>query len=266
MAMRAAARAFGVALMVVTLGPAALPQRAPSTYDPARKERLSKPRDSFIDFTLKRINPSDKDYGEELAGDRNLLIADTVESRYFWSNLVALALLGCFFILLAFQQRRLNRTSWKSAEIIAQYEHAIGRANLQVEDAKMRCGELTQALSRLKESALRPQPPPRPDNAPVLLPQERTRPANNQQSAAETAKNGPGKSSKSNSGGTSAKGESGAQIALFKADADLVSNINLLEQQLARSKETEGELRRQVNDLGRKLQTEQETNRSLKGA
>ena len=55
------------------------------------------------------------------------------------------------------------------------------------------------------------------------------------------------------------------QIGLFKSDVDLVMKVNSLEQQLARSKDVESELRRQLNGIGRKLQSEQEKNRALKG-
>ena len=42
--------------------------------------------------------------------------------------------------------------------------------------------------------------------------------------------------------------------------------VNALEQQLTRAEEQQKELRRQLNESGRKLQAEQEKNRALKGA
>lgn len=263
MAVRTAIRAVTIAAMLMTLVSSAFSR---STYDPAAKEPRSKTHDSFIDFTLKRVNPTDKDYGEAIADGRNLLVTETVENRYFWSNLVALGMLGCFFLLLVLQQRRLNRCSWNSAEMITQYEHALRRANAQVEDLTNNYGEMTQAFIRVKESALRGQPPTSNETTPVAGRQERKPAADHQLQAVEPAKTATIKGLKRNSSATSTSGETGAQIALFKADADLVSKINSLEQQLARSKDIESELRRQVNDLGRKLQTEQDKNRSLKGA
>ena len=44
-------------------------------------------------FTLKRINPADKDYGQCLDEGRKILLEETMRNGYFWSNLVALA--GC---------------------------------------------------------------------------------------------------------------------------------------------------------------------------
>jgi hypothetical protein len=52
---------------------------------------------------------------------------------------------------------------------------------------------------------------------------------------------------------------------LFKPEVDLITKVNSLQQQLGRSKQLESELRRQLNEAGRKLQAEQEKNRTLKG-
>src|SRR6185437_14932 len=199
MALRTIIRAVAVALIAITLAPSAVAQPARSTYDPAARQHSSKPPDSFIDFTLKRINSSDKDYGAAIAEDRDLLVNETVESRYFWSNLVAVGLLGFFFILLVFQQRRLNRSGWKSAETIAGYEYALERANAQVEDATSKYGEAIEALIRLKESALRAQSSPTSNNAPPQTKQEWKPPADSQPGALEVPKSGPSKTPKRNS-------------------------------------------------------------------
>jgi hypothetical protein len=266
MALRTIIRAITIATIAIAFALSAVAQAPRSTYDPAARQRSSKSRDSFIDFTLKRINPSDEDYGAAIADDRDLLVNETVESRYFWSNLVAVGLLGFLFILLVFQQRRLNRSGWKSAETIVGYEYALERANAQVEDVTSKYGEAIEALIRLKESALRAQPSASSNNAPPQTKQERKPPADSQPGALEVPKSGPSKTPKRNSVAAPTSTESSAQITLFKADADLVSKINSLEQQLAHSKNVESEMRRQINDLGIKLQAEQERNRSLKGA
>ena len=82
-----------------------------------------------------------------ISAGRNLLLAETIENGYFWSNVVSLGLLGCLFILVVYQQKHLNRAEWKSAEIVAQYEYALKRANVQVADATKRNSEIIEALS-----------------------------------------------------------------------------------------------------------------------
>ncbi|MGB8129851.1 MAG: hypothetical protein WCG81_08660 [Candidatus Angelobacter sp.] len=262
--MKTTIRVIIVPLIVLALAPSSWPQAAKSSYDPAANERRSKPHAGFVDFTLKRINPSDKDYGQMISADRNLLLAETIENGYFWSNVLSLGLLGCLFILVVYQQKHLNRAEWKSAEIVAQYEHALKRANVQVADATKRNSEIIEVLVGLKESTVY-APSARTNNneAPVAR-QSRPRPADPPASTAESPKNGTNKAVKATAT-TTAGADAAAQIALFKPDVDLITRVNSLEQLLARSKGRENELVRQLNEAGRKLQAEQDKNRSLKG-
>jgi hypothetical protein len=257
-------RVIIVPLLVLALAPSSWPQAAKSSYDPASNERRSKPRAGFIDFTLKRVNPSDKDYGEMISAGRNLLLAETIENGYFWSNVVSLGLLGCLFILVVYQQKHLNRAEWKSAEIVAQYEYALKRANVQVADATKRNSEIIEVLVGLKEStACAPSARTNNNEAPVAR-QSRPRPADPPASTAEPPKNGTNKAIKATAT-TTAGADAATQIGLFKPDVDLITRVNSLEQLLARSKGRENELVRQLNEAGRKLQAEQDKNRNLKG-
>jgi len=258
-------RVIIVLLIVLALAPLSWPQAAKSSYDPAANERRSKPRAGFVDFTLKRINPSDKDYGEMIAAGRNLLLAETIENGYFWSNVVSLGLLGCLFILVVYQQKHLNRAERKSAEILAQYEYALKRANVQVADATKRNSEIIEVLVGLKESTVcAPSARTNNNEAPVAR-QSRAHPADPPASTAESPRNGTNKAVKATAIPTAAGADAGAQIGLFTPDVDLITRVNSLEQLLARSKGRENELVRQLNEAGRKLQAEQDKNRSLKG-
>jgi len=257
-------RVIIVPLILLASAPSSWPQAARSRYDPAANEPPSKPRAGFVDFTLKRINPSDKDYGHIISAGRNLLLAETIENGYFWSNVVSLGLLGCLFILVVYQQKHLNRAEWKSAEIVAQYEHALKRANAQVADATKRNSEIIEVLVGVKESTVcAPSARTNNNEAPVAR-QSRPRPADPPASTAEPPKNGTNKAVKATAT-TTAGADAAAQIGLFKPDVDLITRVNSLEQLLARSKGRENELVRQLNEAGRKLQAEQDKNRSLKG-
>jgi hypothetical protein len=258
-------RVIIVPLIVLASALSSWPQAARSRYDPAANERSTKPRAGFVDFTLKRINPSDKDYGQMIAAGRNLLLAETIDNGYFWSNVVSLGLLGGLFILVVYQQKHLNRAEWKSAEIVAQYEYALKRANVQVADATKRNSEIIEALVGLKElTAYTPSARTNNSEAPVSR-QSRPRPVDPPASTAEPPKNGTNKAVKATVIPTTAGADAGAQIGLFKPDVDLITRVNSLEQLLARSKGRENELVRQLNEAGRKLQAEQDKNRSLKG-
>ena len=128
-----------------------------SGYDPAAQAQSPRQKDGFVDFALKRINPADKDYGQCLDEGRKLLLEETMRNGYFWSNLVALGLLACLFVIIVYQHRVQTCREWTAAEMLAQHEHALARANAQVEEATSRNRGLMEALTALRESALRSQ-------------------------------------------------------------------------------------------------------------
>jgi hypothetical protein len=255
-----------VALYLVMSAAFSVAQASRPSYDPAAQRPVSKPRDSFVDFTLKRINPTDTDYGQCVGEARSIWLDETVKSGYFWSNLIAVALLGCLFIITVYQQRIQAKREWTVSEILAQYEQAVARSNQQVEEAAKRNRSLAESLAAWKQSAVRPLPPAADtvDRAPSRPTRSHTVSIRGR---TETAPKGDDPKPPTERPATArvSTGPSG-QIALFKPEVELVTKVNALEQQLGHSHEMEKQLRRQLNETGRKLQAEQEKNRSPKGA
>ena len=262
-----ASRIVTVCLLLATTGAFSLvvQQAHRQSYDPASQRPAGKPADSFVDFALKRINPSDKNYGQCIDEGRKLVLEETVESGYFWSNLVALGLLGCLFLILLYQHKRQTRREWIVAEVLQQYEHALARANAQVDEATKRNHELMEAMTGARESTL---------SSPMALlergEQEGNKSTPKRSSAAQpaevtTIKSSPvsAKTETARAGGHGVKPTT--QIPLFKPEVDLVVKVNSLEQQLGRSQEQEKHLRRQLSQSELRLQTEQQKNRALKG-
>jgi hypothetical protein len=244
-------------------------QARPSGYDPAAQAQSPRQKDGFVDFAMKRINPADKDYGQCLDEGRKLLLEETMRNGYFWSNLVALGLLACLFVVIVYQHRVQTCREWTAAEMLAQHEHALARANAQVEEATSRNRGLMEALTVLRESALRSQAAlgevqERP--APQTV---RSRASGIPASQVATPKNGNATSAtdRSASAATAARpaNQPTNQIGLFKPDVELIMKVNSLEQQLGRSQDEAKLLRRQLNESDRRLQEEQQRNRSLKG-
>jgi hypothetical protein len=174
-------------------------------------------------------------------------------------------LLGCLFILVVYQQKHLNRAEWKSAEILAQYEHALARSHGQVEDANKRNQGFMQSLSELKESALRA--PGLPTDAPdVNGSPTRPRTSTGLKKTTAPPTNGNAKAVVATEPANEpAKAVTSAQIALFNRDGDLVMKLNSQEQQITAMREQMNLLRRQLTESERKVRAEQEKNRSLKG-
>src|SRR5260370_24063653 len=161
-----------------------------SGYDPAAQAQSPGQKDGFVDFALKRINPADKDYGQCLDEGRKILLEQTMRNGYYWSNLVALGLLACLFVIIVYQHRVQTGREWTAAETLAQYEHSLSRANAQVEEATNRNRGLMEALTALRESALRSQAPPGEEQERPAPQTVRSRASSIPASQAATPKNG----------------------------------------------------------------------------
>jgi hypothetical protein len=237
------------------------PQRA--AYEPASPGSPVKPNQSFVDFTLKRINPSDKDYGQSLEQSRKLILQETIQNGLFWSNMVTLSLLGCLFVIVGYQHRQRVRREWTIAEILQQCENSLLRANAQVDDTTKRNHELFEALTAARENAF---------PSTILLTEDRQIPAR-RTTAKRTAETQTGEPTATTPTAaiTVASGKENGnkpanQMGLSRPEVDLMLKLNSLEQQLGRSQEQEKQLRRQLTQADIRLQTEQQKNRALKGA
>jgi hypothetical protein len=236
-----------------------------SGHDPAAQAQSPRQKDGFVDFALKRINPADEDYGQCLDEGRKLLIEETMRNAYFWSNLVALGLLACLFVIIVYQHRVQTCREWAAAEMLAQHEHALARANAQVEEATSRNRGLMESLTALRESALRSQASPAETQELPAAETVGSRASGLPASQVASTKSSDIKSALGRSTRAATATSPANQIGLFKPDVDLVMRVNSLEQQLGRSQDEAKLLRRQLNESDRRLQEEQQRNRSLKG-
>jgi hypothetical protein len=236
-----------------------------SGYDPSGQPQSSRQKTGFVDFALKRINPADQDYGQCFDEGRKILLEETVKKGYFWSNLVALGLLAFLFVIIVYQHRVQTRRDWAAAEILGQHEHALSRANAEVEQAASKNHGLMETLTTLRESALRPQALPVEAQEHPVPQSVRNRTSGLPASQVASTKSSNGTSATDRSSGATATRPTN-QIGLFKPDVDLIMKVNSLEQQLGRSQDEAKLLRRQLNDSDRRFQEEQQRNRSLKGA
>jgi hypothetical protein len=233
--------------------------------DPAGQPPSSKPKDGFVDFALKSINASDKDYGQCLDESRKILVDETVRNGYFWSNLIALGLLAFLFIIIVYQHRVQTVRESTAAEVLTQYENSLSRANAQVQEATSKNRGLMESLTALRESGLRFQAPPAEAQERPVPETVSSRSSSIPATQVASTKSSDTKSALGRSTRAAAATSPANQIGLFKPDVDLIMKVNSLEQQLGRSQDEAKLLRRQLNESDRRLQEEQQRNRSLKG-
>ena len=105
-------------------------QTSRSSYDPAAN-RPAKQHDSFVDFTLKKVNPQDIDYGQSIEEMRRTAIVATMDDYYYWSNLVAISGLAIMFCLFFRQHVVLKRRAFSTARVVTWYHNELVEARNQ---------------------------------------------------------------------------------------------------------------------------------------
>lgn len=237
-------------------------QTSHSKYDPGAVGQPAPHHQSFLDFTLQRINPAGTDYGQCINEGRKLLLSETIDDRYFWSSAVGSVVLVCLFLIIVFQEKRYRRSEWAAAEGLAQYDHALILARREVLEVSKRNQELMNSLSAIRraEHAFSSEAPPRP------TPVTPSRVSTAHKKSTGTPANGNNIEQPQPTPPPVKVSPVDGQIRLFNTDGDLVMRINSQEQQIVSFREQVNLLRRQLTDSDRKLRAEQEKNRTLKGA
>lgn len=273
-----------ILLFTVAIPSLSAQQPVPSR-DAVSRTAPAKQKQGLVEFALQGINPSDRNYGTCLDEARKLLIQETVDRAYFWSNLAALAVAVCLLVVVVHQQGLLRRREFMAAECVTQLRNALARAESQIEEATRRNHALMQALSALSlpspgnttlmvDSAERgkQRKPAVPTTASTLTattpPAPATSGANRKApvpSPAPVPAVVPAPPSAPSTPAAAQESRSGSQLGLFGSDGDFVAKINTLQQQLSTSQERERHLRRQLNDSELRFQKEREKSRSLQG-
>lgn len=264
--MRRSYRIAATAFLIAVLSPFLAAQSGNSGHDPARNPDSSKPRNGFLDFTLKRINPSDENYGQCLGEGRTLLLEETIRNIHFWSNVVALGLLGCLFTIIVYQHGIHAKQEWTAAEMLRQFEQALARSRAQLDEATQKNHHLVETVVALRESPSRSPslPPVSPERASSAAAKPRAPSA--QPAPPPTLKTNPAKRTDGGVIRTTPATEPAGQMRLFTPDADFIIKLNSLEQQLAQSREDNKQLRRRIAGSARRPETEQDKNRQLEDA
>lgn len=100
----------------------------------------------LIDFALHGINPNDRDYGRCVDEVRRVLIHETLDRAYFWSNLAAVTVTFCLFVIIVHQHRLRQHRELIAAQTLTQYRNALARAEDQVQEISRKNHALIDAL------------------------------------------------------------------------------------------------------------------------
>jgi hypothetical protein len=238
---------FGLILSVSSLCPAQSKTPA-SPQHPATKRSPG-----FLDYALGKINPSNKDYGNSAADARSEVVGYTIQSLYFWSNVVSLSLLAVTSTALILVLRTQDKREIIAANLISQLWNGrvidrseivrrTGMYNALVETKNAR---LTSASSSNKEERAES---PAPEQSLQKQPGKKAR--------------GPSEVAAPKQPSSHAQhGEiSGAP------SNDLDQKAKLLEGQNQALRNSERNLRERLNQVSQDLEQERRRNQPLKGA
>ncbi len=159
-------RSLAVCALAVLVLPLACAQE-PHKPD-ARKTQRQQP--GLVDFALTGVNSSDRNYGQCFDEARRLLIQETFDRAYFWSNLFSITVAGLLFLVVIHQRQSQRRSEQLASEAIAQYHNALERAEAQIREATSRNHALMKALSSSAMRNITDNTPPPPEAVPQRRP------------------------------------------------------------------------------------------------
>ena len=217
----------------------------PSSTHPATKRSQG-----FLDYALGKINPSDKDYGSSAADARSEVVAYTIQSLYFWSNVVSLTLLAATSTSLVLVLRTQDKREIIAATLIAQLW------NGRVVDRKeiVRRTAMYNALVEAKNAALTMKPPVPPEEehaTATAAPAKEEKPSAKSGVQRKTAV----------FDSPSSEGETGSLDGPESGQAGLA-----LKTQVQALRNSERNLRTRLNQVSQDLERERQRNQALKGA
>jgi hypothetical protein len=245
-------RTVSVGVLLLLIPSIAICQPDGKKLDQPAQMHAHKRDDSFLEYTLKQVNPTDVDYGSRGARWRKAFVERTLANRYFWSNTIALVLLAGLSLAMLYQRNSQTRRDWATADVLAQYEHALTRANVQIQDLTSKNHALAGAIAEKKEQA-------RQSSFAPPLPREQspaTGATNPERPRIEPSRTAVSKEAQRTQKHLQAT-ENDNQITLFTPEVDLMMTVNSLKQQLAHSEEKNTLLQRRIASTNRDRESRQ---------
>ncbi len=249
---------LAIALLICASAPVMAVQA--QTVQPQTTGQTLRQRQGFFDYALGKFNPSNTDYGAEMADGRSALVGHTIDDLYFWSNAVTLGLLVCAAGIIYFEWHSAAKKEIVAATIIAELWN--GRVSDRIEIVRR-----TEQFNQLVE--LQNQETER-----LLSAGSKT--SEQEQEAAGSVTKSVGQSGYSGSpaAGSAAKStlpapratESAAVENANDGTARLQQSNLLLQRRVEALENSENNLKQRLNQTTLLLDEERRRNRTLKGA
>lgn len=218
----------------------------------------NKPK-GFLDYALGKINSEQKDYGSQVELSRRIMVEETVDKAYFWSNVFSLLLLVFVTALYLLTLRSGDKKELVAATLIAELWNGLVSSREEIERIEKDNG-LILARNKQLEQSLRDS-----SNAKPLDGRSDTR----TQKKVDRLIDGPKLAVVDSENETQV--DPGASRKSIKPSGvadltDLQQRNVLLERQIEAMRNTEQNLKERLNQTTSLLDQERKRNRALKGA
>lgn len=248
--------AIAVFLFACTIAPApaqGMPASASSGPSGAQK------RQGFLDYALGKINPDNKDYGATGDSLREQAVHNSIESLYFWSNLLSLGLLTTVTVVHLLDRRSAEKKELICAAIIAQLWNGRVSDSVEIERRTTQYNALAERHNREVEKDLSA-------SVPAVSAETNSSSTIKQTVEKLERRSGAPKSAEPRKAPT----ENVAKDALTHRRGSVVADPQqgalLLERQVEAMRNTEQNLKERLNQATFELERERQRNATLKGA
>lgn len=246
-----------IALLICAIAPATAAQTQ-TVQSPTTGQTLRR-RQGFFDYALDKINPSNTDYGAEMAEGRNALVGHTIDDLYFWSNAVTLGLLVCAAGIIYFEWRSAEKKEIVAATIIAELWNGRVSDRIEIVRRTEQFNQLVEQHNAEAERTLMAKQQPNQAAEPETADLKDTVHALARMSNAsdEAAARNSSDAPDAHLPGSPLAGNSAMTVQ---------QQVQLLKNSLEATRNSERNLRERLNQANTQLDEERKRNRTLKGA
>ncbi len=224
----------------------------------AAADNPNKSRQGFFDYALGKVNPDQMDYGAQVAAERAVVVAKTLDNVLFWSNAMALSLFAGVTVLYIFSLRSIEKKELIAASLITELWN--GRVSDHAEIAR-RTNEYNLLVEKHNAALALAASQAAEKSASESRADVRT------QRKVERLIEGPRTAATTEQTASGSVGPRKLAAVRDTASApDLGQQALLLERRIEAMQNTEQNLRERLNQTTALLEQERQRNRTLKGA
>jgi hypothetical protein len=247
-----------IALSILALS-AARANGQDHTDPPSAPHQTARKSQGFLDYTLGKINPANKDYGLSAGDLRAEAVHGSIDDLYFWSNLVTLGLLATITVIRILEHRSAEKKEVICVTLITQLWNRRVSDLIEIERRTIQYNALAERNNREVERGLMTSSKAPDTEEASSSTIKRTVEKLERRSA-------PAQSSPPSRPPVERASQSNDTPSSPPESVDPTQRTLLLERQIEAMRNTEQNLKERLNQTTFQLEQERQRNAALKGA